>query len=631
MYGIIIYTYKLSTTFVTENKIKFSYTMKHQIISLTSGIIILIMSSCSANKYEAEAWDIAENTASNQKELTYFLEHYKRGKDKKKYEAACFLISNLPGKYSVEKHSIVKDIDIVKADSLTSSLEYSFSLWNKSQILKSYNFEQFLEYILPYRVGNEPLEYYWKWDCSNHIIPETFDELTKVADAINSSLKLEISPNSYGDLPQSYSSLIHNGYGKCDDRTTLLVMILRSVGIPAAYEFVPYWGSSNNGHSFASVILPDGKSYPLQNTDIATGDSYLFRKTPKVYRKMFKKQTPISIDTSIPELFRYNDILDVTEQHHINFRDVKIPIMNVESEGTYYLSVFSPNNWIPVAASTSYEFKNIGTGKNSKNSGETEGIGLGDGIVYLPSSWINGEITPTGNPLIVSNDSICEIKSDTQHREKVVLRRKFPLNNRIINFAKLMLGGIFEGANRADFSDAEEIFLIEDTPKSRMQQVKISTNKAYRYIRYYRPKGTFSIAELKLYKADGTRLDFRPIACEAIEEDGNMKYIFDSDPLTYYQVSGGIDLWVGADLHHPQQIGYIGFAPRNDDNAVSPLNIYELFYWLDGWNSLGEKKSDSDSLIYSNVPKGALLWLRNLTKGHEERPFTYQNNKQIWW
>ena len=27
----------------------------------------------------------------------------------------------------------------------------------------------------------------------------------------------------------------------------------------------------------------------------------------------------------------------------------------------------------------------------------------------------------------------------------------------------------------------------------------------------------------------------------------------------------------------------------------------------------------------------ALLWLRNLTKGREERPFTYENGRQIWW
>ena len=61
-----------------------------------------------------------------------------------------------------------------------------------------------------------------------------------------------------------------------------------------------------------------------------------------------------------------------------------------------------------------------------------------------------------------------------------------------------MVGGIFEGANHADFSDAEEIYKITETPKSQMQKVYISTGKKYRYIRYRKPKGIFSIAEFSL-------------------------------------------------------------------------------------------------------------------------------------
>ncbi len=30
-------------------------------------------------------------------------------------------------------------------------------------------------------------------------------------------------------------------------------------------------------------------------------------------------------------------------------------------------------------------------------------------------------------------------------------------------------------------------------------------------------------------------------------------------------------------------------------------------------------------------PKGALLWLKNHTQGKEERIFTYEDGKQVWW
>lgn len=31
------------------------------------------------------------------------------------------------------------------------------------------------------------------------------------------------------------------------------------------------------------------------------------------------------------------------------------------------------------------------------------------------------------------------------------------------------------------------------------------------------------------------------------------------------------------------------------------------------------------------LPKGALLWLKNHTQGKEERIFTYEDGKQVWW
>ena len=66
-------------------------------------------------------------------------------------------------------------------------------------------------------------------------------------------------------------------------------------------------------------------------------------------------------------------------------------------------------------------------------------------------------------------------------------------------------------------------------------------------------------------------------------------------------------------------------------NCVQPGDVYELFYWQDGWKSLGQKTAATIYLVYNNVPKNAVLWLRNLTEGIEERIFTYENDKQVWW
>ena len=41
--------------------------------------------------------------------------------------------------------------------------------------------------------------------------------------------------------------------------------------------------------------------------------------------------------------------------------------------------------------------------------------------------------------------------------------------------------------------------------------------------------------------------------------------------------------------------------------------------------------AESGELVYENVPGNALYLLKNRTKGKEERIFTYENDRQVWW
>lgn len=90
-------------------------------------LIFFFLSSCTSS-FDKAAWRIAEQSVTNSKELILFLEHYKGQADEEKYKAACFLIENMPNKYSLSgnERKRIYDIDIVKSDSLILSLEYSF-------------------------------------------------------------------------------------------------------------------------------------------------------------------------------------------------------------------------------------------------------------------------------------------------------------------------------------------------------------------------------------------------------------------------------------------------------------------------------------------------------------------------
>lgn len=90
----------------------------------------------------------------------------------------------------------------------------------------------------------------------------------------------------------------------------------------------------------------------------------------------------------------------------------------------------------------------------------------------------------------------------------------------------------------------------------------------------------------------------------------------------------------GLALNRPTLIHRVRFLVRNDDNRVRKGNVYELKYIAPDfeWVSAGRKTADDDDrIVFERVPEGTLYGLRNLTRGKEERIFTYENGRQIWW
>jgi len=63
-----------------------------------------------------------------------------------------------------------------------------------------------------------------------------------------------------------------------------------------------------------------------------------------------------------------------------------------------------------------------------------------------------------------------------------------------------------------------------------------------------------------------------------------------------------------------------------------PGQEYELFYWADGWQSLGKSIAEAHNpLSYENVPGNGLYWLVADNSDKEERIFTLENGRQVWW
>ena len=164
-----------------------------------------------------------------------------------------------------------------------------------------------------------------------------------------------------------------------------------------------------------------------------------------------------------------------------------------------------------------------------------------------------------------------------------------------------------------------------------------ATSKPFKYVRYQAsPNTTGNIAELEFY-AEGSDTplkgkvigDYKPSL--AYPRYG-AQVMFDGDPLTFFHSSDSAS-WGGLELEQPTAINKIRYIIRNDDNGIRKGHEYELFYMKDGeWVSLGKQTAtEDDRLFYQNMPKGALYWLRDYTKGKEERIFIIENNQVKWY
>ena len=72
--------------------------------------------------------------------------------------------------------------------------------------------------------------------------------------------------------------------------------------------------------------------------------------------------------------------------------------------------------------------------------------------------------------------------------------------------------------------------------------------------------------------------------------------------------------------------------PINNSNKIKIGDTYQLLGWQrNSWHSFGQQKATANILYFNDIPDNVLLWLRDIDRGREERIFTYENNRQVWW
>lgn len=621
----------------------------------------------------------------NRMELERVINHYPAGDRRKQY--AEFLIGNMPGHYSYDTTQIFKyrpflnklselraieqinglsafdsinkewkeflkyndiyhdiyagivyDLGTIKSDFLIHDIETAVSGWDKCSWKDSIDDSIFMEEILPYRKSNGYIIENWRERLHNeykHLLNPDYTLHQQIDTLLDSKNDKTVNGSAFSGFPYiCLEDYLEGRISHCEVLCWFNSLLMSSLSIPCAMDYVPAWGNRNGSHMW-NALVQKGKTSPFEATggrgkwkcgkvyNNAYEDEYWFKsRLPKVFRKSYifnsSNYSEKKLSRFLASPFKFLD-KDVSDEYFIT-STVTVPVKYETklTSGCAYLAVFNTDKWVPVFWGDVYNDSVIFRK-------------MGRDIVYLPVFYREGRMIPFNDPFLLdSNGGIHYFCADTSHVTTVKLHRKYCERPDIGLWRRWNENAVVEIADNPEFSNATPILKIPECA-SHMNSWKLPSPVNSRYIRYVFPEHKDVLAELSFF-SNGEQLTGKFIFSDVrLKKEADK--LFDNNILTFAdfnQLAAG-SVWIGFDFGKNEDITEINLCPRNDDNNVVKGRSYELFYWDSTWRSLGRKKAEQNYVVYDNTPANALLMLRCTSGGKENRIFTWSANGQQWW
>jgi hypothetical protein len=411
-------------------------------------IAISLFFSCGPREFDPpeNVKEVLELAANNRSELEKVITHYKAEGNVIKEEAAYFLIGNMKnhgyleyklvdstgaevdfnvleysdyetlldgwdeieenkGKIHFEKDTFYHDYNEITADYLIKNIDLAYKAWDKNPWAQHVSFDQFCEYILPYRSSNEPIEE-WREYFINELswvkdsVKDPADPI-EAACYVNDYIKswFRFDPRYYEHpTDQGLQEMLSNKMGRCEDMTNLAIYAMRAMGIPVMSDFTPYWANTGNNHAWNAILTNNDSIIIFMGGEANPGEYELGHKLAKVYRKTFAIQ-----ENSLPEkmekwekappYLNSNSIRDVTSEY-VSTKTVKVELTKgiPDSTNFSYLCVFNSGEWKAI------DYTRFYGDKASYNK-------MGLGVAYLPAFYYDKEIIPAGDAFLL-NDTL---------------------------------------------------------------------------------------------------------------------------------------------------------------------------------------------------------------------------------
>lgn len=663
--------------------------------------IMCIFCFLSCSEYPEEVEKALSLSGDNRMELVKVLEHY-GDSDRLKFEAACFLIGNMPyhkSKYSLElsgkyheyfnridsigklipdanhndsltvalsreyallpssRESInnVDDAQLFNAEFLINNVEEAFYEWRHSPLLKNLSFEDFKEWILPYRTVDESViadKRMLKSILEDKLSVKTTNDICKSIEKFKQYVRWQKEMNKQVASEKHigpFDLFIPAFKMDCSNLAAITCNYFRACGIPTVYEFTPQWPDKDSGHYWCASPDLDGilRPYTPPYNNLMEDWPLDLKYAGKVYQKTFgiMKDSPYFLrneDEILPSVFDTPTIKDVTERYHLCM-EITLPINISTSHNLAYLSFFNTEGVLaPVAWGKINHWRNTVTYSKVPVN-----------MLFFPSYMSgDGQMVPFGKPFILKKDCVSkrmimeELQADMKSTVRMHLLRKYPSKRHLMNDRKKLKGTRILGADHWT-GPFDTLQTIREVPDSYWQEYLLNKDKKYRYYRLHRDSMPVDIAELEFLgmEASGHRTDFpsalpvlaitdAPVENEPLKKingepmhTGVLYYkAYDGDPETFARWG-----FFGMDFKRPVCITRIRLLPRTATNIIEPGCSYLLLYYHNyHWVEFKEIVSKYNFLEIDSVPTGTIYWLRDLDKGKEELPFFYIDGKQVF-
>lgn len=637
-------------------------------------ILCMTLAFCSCEKECTDVEFALRKSGANRSELERVLTHYSRyPADTLKLKAAEFLIANMPGHYSYYGPSLesyrecvdsaralkgipwsirniyylypyqnvyalknvkrIEDVECMKASYLIDNIERAFDCWQYPWA-RHLNFDDFCEYLLPYRIGNEPL-CNWR-DSLQGVYDSVLKRMNHIDELFESPYQacLQLNDRLIAEMKQARKDSVcftHPMIGikrvvdmKCPEYIPTAVLVMRALGIPVSLEMIEQWSGRRGRHYWNAVYHFNGLSYPFTGFDSRPRGLNQDYKMNKVYRRSYtmNKKALISQNPGepIPEFLENRFLKDVTKEYMI-CHDITVDLQQppVEERKYAYLCVFNNETWTPV------HYGKI-------NHHKVAFTDVGPQTMFVAGYYIDDKIQPASLPFHVDLDGgVKYVSASASETTALNISRKYPLLHRFANYSRNLVGTVIESSDFSDFRQADVLDTIRHDACTQYDSVYVpKRNFPRRYYRIRNASHSLQLSELETYTCDSTKPRYgRLFLPEGDLLAGSSLYdLYNKDITDYIEARE----WIGIDFFRPVTLKKIKYLPRTDSNHIMAGDVYELFVFKNNtFNSLGEQRAASPILTFEQVPVNGLYLLKNKSRGREHRIFTYREGQIYFW